>query len=446
MNMSPQDQGWEEGLRASLGTAPAPDFDSWCKRHPDAAAALKSLASPAHTQGLSKYIDRRTVMTISKLVAASLLIVCGLMWIGSDNNTISQSAFANPIPGVDNVKTMTWTTTFYIRCSSKDGKERCIKKERRLHAYRHPGQYRETFLDQNNQPILIEIADYRAGRMLQLDLKEKKAVLKIPPFSGDMRGPLAWVGDVIRKKVSISLQGQKEIDNIQANVVRNTMRGGINQPERHTDFLFDPKTKQLVGVWAQDEAGLEFDSEIEENDIPREQWYMETGGGYLVHEIVLDAKLTADDFSLDPPTDFVLEKLAKPTVTEDEMITYLGAAARFNDDSFPPSPYRVFDSDKFNVASFKEPEERTKVEQTLIDIRDKIMLREIYQSPVKRFEEDQTVPNSFYYVGTGVKVGQADKIVGWYRLRHGKQLRAFYGDLSVKDITESELPLNLLEQ
>lgn len=446
MNMSPQDQGWEEGLRASLGTAPAPDFDAWCKRHPDATAAIKSLAPPTHTQGLSKYIDRRTVMTISKLVAASLLIVCGLMWIGSDNNTLSQSAFANAIPGVDNVQTMTWTTTFYIRCFSKDGKESCIKKERRLHAYRHPGQYRETFLDQNNQPISIWITDYRAGRMLQLDLKEKKAVLKIPPFSGDMRGPFAWVGDMVRKNVGVSLQGLREIDNVHANLIRKISRGGANQVEQHVDCFFDPDTKQLVGVWSNDEAGLEFDTELEENDIPIERWYRVTGAGCLRHEIVLDAKLTADDFSLDPPADYKLEKLAKPTVSEDEMIAYLGAAARFNDDSFPLSPYHAFDSNRFNVASFKEAEERTEVEQALIDIRDKIMLREIYQSPVKRFEEDQTVPNSFYYVGTGVKVGQADKIVGWYKLRQGKQLRAFYGDLSVRDITESDLPMNLLEQ
>jgi len=125
------------------------------------------------------------------------------------------------------------------------------------------------------------------------------------------------------------------------------------------------------------------------------------------------------------------------------MIAYLGAAARFNGNKFPDSPYNAFDNDKFNVASDKELSDRTKVEQAMIDIRDKIMMREIYRSPVKQFEEDQTVPNSFHYLGTGVTVGQADQVVGWYKIRDGKQLRAFYGDLSVKDVTEDELPLNL---
>ncbi|WP_168205238.1 hypothetical protein [Bythopirellula goksoeyrii] len=447
----------EEQLRASLGTAPTPDFDSWCKRHPDATAVLKSLAPPAHTHELSKYIDRRTVMIISKVLAASLLIVCGLMWIGPDSNTLSQSAFANSIPGIDNVQTMKWTSTIYIRLSDKDGKKSLIRKERRLYAYRHPGQYRETFLDEEGKPYSVEITDLNAGRMLTLDLREKKAVLKFPPFRRDLRSPFAWVGDMIRERKypgdgegcrvkSVSLQGQKEIDRIQANVVRVITLNGLDQNDHRTDFFFDASTKQLVGMWGPNEVDLEFETLENGASVSKNEWYrMEPIGG-LTHEIVLDTKIAASEFSLDPPADYAFEKMAKPTVTEGEMIAYLGAAARFNNQVFPESPYNAFDSDKFNAASYKDPKDRTKVEQAMIDIRDKIMMREIYRSPVKQFEEDQTVPNSFYYVGTGVEIGQADKIVGWYRLRQGKQLRAFYGDLSVKDITESQLPLNLLEQ
>jgi len=336
MNLSPQhhDQDWEKQLHVGLGVAPAPDFNAWREKYPDAMTALMPVVSYIQPSSIHKLLNRKNTMTTLKLAAALLLIVGGFLWLGPDNGTLSQSAFANPIPGVDNVQTMTWTTTFYIRCSSKDGKKSCIKKERRLYAYRHPGQYRETSLDEAGKPYSIHITDHRAGRMLTLDLKEKKAVLKIPPLPRDARGPFAWVGDVIRKKVGISLQGQKEIDHIQANIVRKITRRGKNQVELHADYLFDLKTKQLVGIWSQDEAGLEFDTVIEGNDIPMKQWYLHIAGGFLVHEIVLDTKLAAADFSLDPPTDFDFEKLAKPTVTEDEMIAYLGAAARFNDGNF----------------------------------------------------------------------------------------------------------------
>ena len=62
----------------------------------------------------------------------------------------------------------------------------------------------------------------------------------------------------------------------------------------------------------------------------------------------------------------------------------------------------------------------------------KDMVREIYRSPVKQFEEDQTAPHSLHYVGSGVQVGQADRIVGWFKLRGTLKHRAFYGDLTAK--------------
>lgn len=390
-------------------------------------------------------------MTTFKWITASLLVVCGLMWMGSGSGTLSPSAFADDIPGVDNVQTMSWTTTYYVRYSTEDGKKSWIRAERRLHAYRHPGQYRETMLDEKGETIGVHITDNRAGRMLQLDLKEKKAVLKLPVQRSDERGPFAWAGDVIRERKfgesnrvkSVSLQGQKEIDKTQANVVRAKIQNVEAQSELRIDFLFGAASKQLVGIWTPNEAALEFETAADRNDQAEEKWHKMAPVAALEHEMVLNPKLDPAEFSLDPPASYAFEKMAKPTVTEDEMVAYLGAAARFNDNQFPDSPYNAFDSDKFNAASEKELTDRTAVEQALIDIRDKIMLREIYRSPVKQFEEDQTAPNSFHYVGSGVKVGEAARIVGWYKLRNSTKYRAFYGDLTIKDVTSAQLPLNV---
>ncbi|MBC7818342.1 MAG: hypothetical protein IAG10_15760 [Planctomycetaceae bacterium] len=391
------------------------------------------------------------MMTSFRWLTASLIVAGGLMWMGLGSGTLSPSAFADDIPGVDNVLTMSWTDTYYIRVTSEDGKRTWIQEERRLHAYRHPGQYRETMLDEKGQPIGVHITDSRAGRTLAVDLKGRKAVLKFPVGQRDDRGPFAWAGDAIRERMvakalrvkSVSLQGQKEIDKTQANVVRAMIHKGDDLGYGRTDFLFGVASKQLVGIWMPNEADLEFETAADGNNQAEEKWYKMVPVAALTHEMVLNPKLDPSDFSLDPPADFVFEKLAKPTVTEDEMIAYLGAAARFNDNQFPDSPYEVFDRDKFNAASNKELTARTPVEQALIDIRDKIMMREIYRSPVKQFEEDQTTAGSFHYVGSGVKVGQADKIVGWYKLRNATKYRAVYGDLSIKDVTETELPLNV---
>jgi len=53
------------------------------------------------------------------------------------------------------------------------------------------------------------------------------------------------------------------------------------------------------------------------------------------------------------------------------------------------------------------------------------------------------VPDSFHDVGSGVEVGQGDRLVCWYKLRDKETYRAIYGDFSVKDLTESDLPLSL---
>ena len=51
---------------------------------------------------------------------------------------------------------------------------------------------------------------------------------------------------------------------------------------------------------------------------------------------------------------------------------------------------------------------------------------------------------SFRYFGKGVKLGDKDAIVCWYKLKDAKDpntYRVVYGDLSVKDVAAKDLPL-----
>jgi len=122
------------------------------------------------------------------------------------------------------------------------------------------------------------------------------------------------------------------------------------------------------------------------------------------------------------------------------MAAYLAAAAGFNSNTFPYSPYDTFDVAKFNAASMKPKANRTEDEQRLIDLRDKFLYREIYQGPVAYFVADRAEANTFQYVGSGVRVGQADRIVCWYRPRNATNYRVLYGDLSIRDVAEKDLP------
>jgi hypothetical protein len=444
MNASPHEEGWEARLRAGLGEPPQPDWSAWRARQAAAIAAAQPLLL---SRSLS---NRRFLMTTSKLIAASVLLALGLIWVRS-GESLGRNAFADTIAVVDAPRTLTWTTTYYIRVTSADGKRTWLEEERRLHAYRHPGQYRETFLDKAGQPRQVEITDARAGRRLVLDLKQKKAVLKAPFGQPDIRGPFAWVGEALRDRMvakvlpvrSVSLQGTREIDKIQANVVRAMILENEERGAARRDFLFDRKSKRLVAIYVTNENGFDPETAPERKQAAEEKTSMWMPVASWEHEIVLDPKLDASDLSLDPPAGYAYEAQAKPTITEEEMVAFLGAAARFNDSLFPDSPYAAFDQAKFNTAARKPAEAQTPAERELIGLHDKFLMREVYRSPVRQFVDDHTEPGSFQYVGAGARVGDAGRIVCWFQTRGGARLRAMYGDLSVRDISPAELPLDL---
>ena len=126
------------------------------------------------------------------------------------------------------------------------------------------------------------------------------------------------------------------------------------------------------------------------------------------------------------------------------MIDYLGILADYNDKTFPDqvSPF-AFPSDRLNRTWDKPKKERTAAEQKLLDTKEHYMGR-VNSMPIGHFLQDHAVQKSFRYLGKGVKLGDKDRIVCWYKLKGAKDpktYRAVYGDLSVKDVAAEDLPL-----
>lgn len=445
MKPSIEEPDWEERLQLGIGCSPAPDFARWREQHlPTSEVRLleqKHSDNPLPNR-------QRFLMPLLKIAASVLLIGGWTTWI-FDGGDLSPGAFAEEIPGVDNPRALSWTTVYFVRMTSVDQKRTWIRRERSEHAYQHPGRYRSTRLDDNGNPLSVEITDMQANRTLSLNMKEKKAVLKFPTIRRDERGPFAWIGDSIRGKIpgknSVSLKGKREIDGIEANVVRWK---GTNEGKSQTaDYLFDSTSKRIVG-FTSGNAGSNFDPEAsteELNNPPEGKWHRMEPVGTRMHKVVLNARIASSSFSLDPPDGFEVDTIAKPTVTENELLTLLGAAAQFNDGVFPDSAIEAYDGDKFNQASRKKHTDRTEAENALIDLRDKFMMREIYRAPALQFIEDQTQPDSFQYVGAEVKLGQPDELIGWYKPKRGSTYRALYGDLSAKNVAQADLPMLLVD-
>jgi len=60
-------------------------------------------------------------------------------------------------------------------------------------------------------------------------------------------------------------------------------------------------------------------------------------------------------------------------------------------------------------------------------------------APVNPFIRNSTEENSFRYLGKGIKLGDKDRIVCWYKLKGATSYRVVYGDLTVKDLSPEEL-------
>ena len=215
MSVSNNEQDWETRFKASLGVAPKPNFDQWCQRHPDAIAELSGPRTTLPPKAIS-LTNGRTLWKI----AASILLVSGAVWIFADNQNLGPNAFAQGVPGIDNVQGMTWTEVFFERVTSVDKQRTWIEQTRVKNKYLHPGKYRKTVFDQAGKPESISITDLQSNRQLILKPKEKTAVLQVPSRGAeDIRGPFAWVGDEIRMNkvnggtavTSVSLVGQRKL-------------------------------------------------------------------------------------------------------------------------------------------------------------------------------------------------------------------------------------------
>lgn len=262
MNKELHTQDWDQDLKDVLGNVPAPNFDKWRAKYALSASehgtnpiVLPSLVSnPLARPDMQ---NRRWAGTLLKL-AASVLLVCGAAWFVASTLSTSNTVFAADILGVDGVKFLSWTETFFIRVTSADQKRTWIEKEKVDVLYQHPGKFRKTHFDRKGEVIFIEIFDMQANRALRLNPSKHQAELKFPTERPDERGPFAWVGDYIRgqQEGKVSLKGNHTFDGIDSSVIQ--WKG--KQTDGVVKFYLAVEDKRLAGISSMN-PGVKFDPE-----------------------------------------------------------------------------------------------------------------------------------------------------------------------------------------
>lgn len=342
---------------------------------------------------------------------------------------------------IQNAQTITWKITFYNHVTSKDGQRTWVESETREMAYKAPGLYREVYHPTSRGGVEhICITDSVNLKSLTLVPQEQRATLrKLALATFNSRGPFAVALEHMNKP-DLEWVGKRTTPKGEVNVFRWAFQRPSHNKEWSYDFWIDAKTKRLVAVQIPGADIYDPETDPARLNPSEKEWSMGKPACSRQHDINFDAELDDSLFRLDPPVGYSTETKQRAQVTEAQMIEYLGAMAGYHGQTFPDQPYSV-GSERLNEIYDKAEADRTPAERRLLNIVDHCKMASLNMMPTGHFIEDHTVAGTFRYLGKGVKLGDTDRIVCWYKLKDTGTYRAVYGDLSVRDVAPQDLPL-----
>ena len=369
-------------------------------------------------------------------------------WLGLSHlgtNSTGVFAFAQTVEQIQKAKTFTWKTTFFHHTVSKDGKRTWLESEVHENAFKAPGRYRVTHFDKEGKVRWVEIKDAEHMKALRLNPQKKEAFLSTLAFElQDPRGPFIWIEKELRES-NLEWVGKRTNAKGEINIFRHRLYDKGNGRDWSYDFWIDQRTKQLVELHVPGADIYDPNNDPARTTPPEKDESADTSLGFMLHDIVIDADLDASLFRLQAPENYTVKTEVHRAVTEKDMIDYLGIVADYNARTFPDQVFPfIFSSDRTNKICDKPEKERTPAEQKLHDTNKEYIMAGLNLLPVGQFVQDHTAEKTFRYLGKGVKLGDKERIVCWYKLKDAKDAntyRVVYGDLTVKDVAAKDLPL-----
>ncbi len=346
----------------------------------------------------------RTIMKspITKLAAAAIIIIA--VSIGLNQIISSTPVFAEVIQPFLTARTATFKVT--IEGKGFPGQE-------------YDGMFMEPCRMRHTQPGGgIVIVDLEQGKFVTLMPQLKQAVvlemINVPEEPGDLN-----FFQEIRMRIlkaqplddeSVEFLGEKKLDGQSAIGYR------VQKPELDAT------------VWANAESKMPIQIEIFEESMT-----------VTMSNIVFDVELDETLFSLDIPKDYSVKTLRKDLSEpkEEDFIESFRIWAEHMDGKFPSKMHRsaVNEFIKYQQEKIKERgvepsvEDIMQMQQTIVDMT--------HGFP---FVETLAPGSDWHYAGADVRFGDTETAIFWYRPEGSETYRVIYGDLSVKDISEENLP------
>lgn len=157
---------------------------------------------------------------------------------------------------------------------------------------------------------------------------------------------------------------------------------------------------------------------------------------YVIKNIEFDVSVDASLVSMDPPAGYTLNEKTfnLNQFTEQDFVTVLRLwAEQLLGGSFPQS---------LSVAELMSltPQMGAKIGQLNLPDEEKTKLGMTMGRGFIFFQQLDPTGVKWTYAGAGVKLGDASKAIFWYQPKGSATWRVIYGDLSVKDVAQENLP------
>ncbi len=414
--------------------------------------------------------------------AAAVLIVAGIAIshpiTGPAGGRLHADVLSKARERVEGAKSATWKVSYYEQLCSEDRKKtRWFKdsnNELRF-AYQSPGRYRREDLNKDGEVVFASIEDQVSQARLDIDYKQKTATLTplgASPSAYHPDGPFGKYLDLMKRDDLKSL-GKSDVAGREANGFRYAFFDRVIERDYSYNFWIDAVTKRLV--LCRDPGGDIFDPAqiVQDREVAFPVKGIEYRGtvflpnqdeggqpghtGYILRDIAFDVVLDDSLFSLIPPEGFALKAVEPPPITEQDIIAFIDIVANYFGGTFPDRfPYFNHEGDEYlrferverdvqkrwRGEPLAEGREPMPAEMKMVEAMHKWWQTGIPgPGPMHVFINRIIAKGSWKYLGKGVRLGDKDKIVCWYRPKNSRTYRVVYGDLNVEDVAPEGLPL-----
>jgi hypothetical protein len=171
--------------------------------------------------------------------------------------------------------------------------------------------------------------------------------------------------------------------------------------------------------------------------------------GSITSEITFDVELDDSLFSLAPPPGFALDAVNAAPITEADVIEFMGIVAEYYDKAFPDRLPNFAQNSKEDLERLRRAQAAvhrksgaSPADVKLVEAMDRWYRKGLPgPGPMHVFTTQEIAEGSWKYLGRGVKLGDRERIVCWYRPKGSRTYRVVRGDMSVEDVPPEDLPL-----